>query len=842
MKKLFALAALVLGLASCQTEPEGFGVVTGGEIDTVVTVSLPEATRGSEDSGLANLAQAATNDFDLRYILEVYDVNSDNTPCVLREIKKAEVNVKEIAFPVRLIAGRAYKFVVWADFIENVDNVEDAEDLYYNTENGLNKVTVIDNAWTAMTEARDAYTSFVDVPNYSGTQPINLELTRPFGKLRVVTTDIDALRYIQALPTAVECQYAAEVYTSFNALNGKAYKKALKTFQSYDVTANVYDEDLVNGKQQTLFADYLFVGAEQTLTTKFHMYVAHAYGEKKTEYSFVNDAPIVRNQLTTIIGSILTDANNVEVKIEDEFATKETIEVVKVSTAEELNEALADPEVGMVVMQSDIETEGFVFAAPATTSRAAVTYAGRDVIIDGNGNTLTYKGANGGRIIDFKSETNGANLTIQNLTIINNVSWIERAVNYNTNGTLTLENVTIKSAEGCSLNYAINLPSSSDNAKVEIKNCEIWAGAQALNLWGEKTVANVTNSDLYVVDDSAAEGRSVVAINNDGETTADYSVLNFIGGSINVRYVGEGETKPSFAIRNNTANSTINVSDETTVDGEISNPVAIIYWEGSNQYYSSSDLNAALAAVPEYKATGVRMIRSINNHPVNTTAPYGNYYGVKHDGVLFDGNGNTLDFEMGELKNGKADNYGIMTSGGTIKNMSISGVFRAIMIMNPTEDIYIDNVVIADEDDWGVCYPINTGEGDGTKDLYISNCTLKGWTSIGDAVKYVEFTNCKFGQGLYYTNVYGRLVKPYVNAVFENCEFESLFYIDLSALIDNNTVTLKNCTVNGVKLTAENWTSLVADEDNCGEGQISIELKNGSYMTADNVADYVIFE
>ena len=93
-----------------------------------------------------------------------------------------------------------------------------------------------------------------------------------------------------------------------------------------------------------------------------------------------------------------------------------------------------------------------------------------------------------------------------------------------------------------------------------------------------------------------------------------------------------------------------------------------------------------------------------------------------------------------------------------------------------------------------------------------------------------------------YGQTYDRLVKPYVNAVFENCEFESKFYIDLSALIENNTVTLKNCTVNGVTLTAENWTSLVADEDNCGEGQISIELKNGTYMTANNVADYVIFK
>ena len=201
-----------------------------------------------------------------------------------------------------------------------------------------------------------------------------------------------------------------------------------------------------------------------------------------------------------------------------------------------------------------------------------------------------------------------------------------------------------------------------------------------------------------------------------------------------------------------------------------------------------------------------------------------------------------MDFDEGPKNaNGKWDNYGVMTSGGTIKNMTITGVFRGVMIMSPTEDIYIENVVFDPTDEWGNCYPINTGEGDGTKSLYVSNSFIAGWNSIGTAVKDVRFTNCQFVQGAYYTNVNGRLSKPYVNAVYENCDFCSKYYIDLSAFVGEK-VTLKNCTVNGVKLTAENWTSLVAPESTCGEGQISIELKDKSYMTANNVADYVVFE
>jgi len=239
----------------------------------------------------------------------------------------------------------------------------------------------------------------------------------------------------------------------------------------------------------------------------------------------------------------------------------------------------------------------------------------------------------------------------------------------------------------------------------------------------------------------------------------------------------------------------------------------------------------------------VSLIKDIKDAPVETKAPYGNNYGVALNGGTLNGNGNVLDFDSPS-----GDNYGVMTSGGTIKNATITGVFRGIMIMNPTEDIYIDNVTIGDED---VCYAINTGEGNGQHDLIVTNSTIKGWSSYGTAVKSVSFTKCTFAQGEYYTNVFGRLVKPYVDTVFDSCEFNSYFYIDLSQLGkdgDGNVLTpdtkivLKNCTVNGVKLTAENWKTLIAPEDTCSAGQISIEGKDGSYMSESNIFDYVIIK
>ena len=261
--------------------------------------------------------------------------------------------------------------------------------------------------------------------------------------------------------------------------------------------------------------------------------------------------------------------------------------------------------------------------------------------------------------------------------------------------------------------------------------------------------------------------------------------------------------------------------------------------------------NAAALAAACAEGKNVILNANLTDAPVQTKAPYGNYYGVKMVGGVLDGNGNTLDFEEGPRINGKADNYGIMISAGTIKNLKLSGVFRSVVIMDPTDDITIDNVVFDPEDEWGNCYPINTAEGDGTHNLYVNNCVIAGWNSYGSAIKNLYFKNTKFVQGSYYTNVYGRLSKPYVTTVYENCDFCNKYYIDLSSLGKDNDgnivapetkITLKNCSVNGVKLTAENWTSLVASEDSCGEGQISIELRDGSYLTAENIADYVIFE
>lgn len=297
----------------------------------------------------------------------------------------------------------------------------------------------------------------------------------------------------------------------------------------------------------------------------------------------------------------------------------ETVELAAAEPAQvaaALTEALANPEVGQVILPEmpagqELEIEMTSTLTFGAASRSVEANPGRNLIIDGNGATITFTGVNY-CMVDVTPEAVGANLTLKNLTLVNGESWMERGVNYNTNGKLVLDNVKIINAENCSNNYAVNLLGSSDGAQVVINNSEIWAGAITLNIWGEATVANITNSKLYVVDKNPVEGYAVISVNSNGAGNAAHnSIINIEGGEIKVVYEGEGETKPSSAIRDASNGSVINISESTVVVGAIKIPVVNVVYEGYNEFYSFSTLQAAIDKVQQDNNGMVRLIKNI---------------------------------------------------------------------------------------------------------------------------------------------------------------------------------------------------------------------------------------
>ena len=418
--------------------------------------------------------------------------------------------------------------------------------------------------------------------------------------------------------------------------------------------------------------------------------------------------------------------------------------------------------------------------APAVvTDKASLQAALETAVKNGEKNIFIDASNFSGDMQYCFSESNvpaGVTVTIRNAEVTGSGHW-----NY-ANGTLIFENCAFKAGV-----YSIHFDAGEGN--LIFKNCKLvgWCSFGALNAISFENCTLTGNGSYALI-----------------RSYADLSLKNCVIDTTNANHNDE-------------------YSDGVEAIGKTLTEENVTYIDNHTAY-----LQNVLKA-------GKHVVLSSNltiNEGEMMTAPYGNKMALHHNGGLFDGNNNTLSVTIG------GDNYAVMTSGGTIKDLTVDNGFRGILVMSPTQTVYLNNVVSSGE---GVCYALNTAEGDSTQDIVATNCTFDGWCSWSE-IKSATFTNCTFGQGTYYTNVYGRLGKPYVNTLFDGCNFCSKYYIDLSALKADQKVTLKNCTVNGVKITAENWTSLVAPEDTCGEGQISVELKNGKYLTAENVVDYIVFE
>ena len=215
--------------------------------------------------------------------------------------------------------------------------------------------------------------------------------------------------------------------------------------------------------------------------------------------------------------------------------------------------------------------------------------------------------------------------------------------------------------------------------------------------------------------------------------------------------------------------------------------------------------DCAYAANPEELTDALAQGKDVKLTQNITTAaaavgPYGNQYGFALNGGNLNGNGKTLSVT------GDGDTYAIMTTGGTIENLTIDSGFRGIMLMYAQEDLILKNVTVAGD---GVGYPINTGEHGKAVKLIATDCYFAGWSSFA-GLSGASFTKCSFGQGSYWgSSENDRVVKPYVETLFADCKFVQGTYFDFSNLGEGCKVTLRNCTVNGTVLTAENWQGLL---------------------------------
>lgn len=333
MRKLFTLAAIFFGLAasftSCQQDV--LDVDVNGEQTVMLNVTIPEAeTRATNSAqGLFNNDVLGTEEDanTIRYILQIFDQNGRPSDETLYEYSDGT----HVAFPVRLVPGRDYTFVVWADFVtngrNNIDNHYITKDDEGKTD--LRNIRINEASWKAMDETRDAFTGIFSTEaageKYSSASTIDVELTRPFAKVRVVTTDLVALANLGIKPDYATVEYTTPYRAGFNALTCQPFEAEQNDKKTHQVSDSeafaivAYGDNTAANK--VLFTDYLFASADQNDVVKFDLSVyekADKSGPIKSN-SFSTDIAIKRNHLTTITGSILTEGNNVEVVINPNF-------------------------------------------------------------------------------------------------------------------------------------------------------------------------------------------------------------------------------------------------------------------------------------------------------------------------------------------------------------------------------------------------------------------------------------------------------------------------------------------------------------------------------------------
>ena len=356
--RFFAIAALVLGLASCQKDFNA-EVNSASEVDFKFSVAAPElamtragdaadAQQNALDSAFGAIDYFQGTDWsqvDLRYTLEVYDYRADGNYADQEPVKDRMAIVLDsyeaATFELRLAPKRDYHFVVFADFVEDgaaaawseLDKLT-KDGLRHRIGDTLASIELIDVDGEELNDEKsDAYFATAKINPSNNTNNMEaIELTRPYAKVRVVATDLHELN-LNVKPAKVQVVYDAYNANIFNAVEGTiSGTHAKKEFNYTYTNPHVYTAGrdaetitTVNGDvrntHMTLFTDYILAKDEQE-AIKFVMTVFDA-NEIIKETNFYTEIPVQRNHLTTIIGNVLTTGTEIEVTINDNFANED---------------------------------------------------------------------------------------------------------------------------------------------------------------------------------------------------------------------------------------------------------------------------------------------------------------------------------------------------------------------------------------------------------------------------------------------------------------------------------------------------------------------------------------
>ena len=518
-KKLFFgmfVAAGMLLATSCSKD-ELDTASSGNEAQVTFSLGLEGhiATRAISDGKSAD-----------KLVYAVFNENGER----ISTFQKEEIST---SFPatvtLTLAKGQTYKVAFWA---------QDADCSAYDVDDNMNVKVSYENA-TNNDETRDAFFKTTEAFTVTGSTSMDVVLKRPFAQINVGVEQTD---WTAAVASGVTIQNSSVIIqnaaTKINLVTGAVSEPTKVTYS----LATIPVEDLkvdVNGDKNIgdgeiykwLSMSYILVDDESeteggqdagkaTLEgLKFTFQPEN--GNEITLEDGLNSVPVQRNWRTNILGKLLTGDITFNISI-DEMYEGDYNHVV-VSSAQQLTEALADPEITSIVLENDL-----------TGTNVNITSAKE---IDLNNNTLqvTYINAT-------------APLTVKN----GNLDASNFALRGYANADITLDNVKVTATrnEGnaIELGYINGSDRDCGNAQLTLKDSEINSNGTGILIHGadnkvkiENTVINhkwfgitqngiVPGSEIELVNCTISGTYSGIYLSNNADGAKN--TLKVIGGSI----------------------------------------------------------------------------------------------------------------------------------------------------------------------------------------------------------------------------------------------------------------------------------------------------------------------
>ena len=782
---MFAAAGILLA-TSCSNDELDM-VQSGNEAQVTFNLGTEGgiATRAISDGKSANLLYYAIFDANKQLITTI----NGSTNGLLTKSNAFPNGNKQDAVEVTLAKGQEYTAVFWA---------QDASCTAYKVTAETDGLKVaVDYDGDNNDETRDAFFK-AETFKVTGNTEIDVVLKRPFAQINVGVTEADWDAAVASGITISESKVVIKnAATSINLLDGTVSGEQVVEYDfaaiptdpaTLEVDVNrdgTIDDD---EKYKYLSMSYILTSAEKTtLESDGLQFTFKSGGEPIVFDEGLHQVPVQRNWRTNILGKLLTGDIQFNIVIDERFD-------------DDYNNSDFDKVTNGVKYDAATKTyylysvDGLKWLSTETNTNNK-NFKGHTVKLTSDVDMTGISFEPIGKATAFLGTFDGGNNTISNLTITGTEKSVGLFANARTVKNIKMSNVNITGSDyvGAIVGYGIC---------TKVENCHVDGGtitANVLNMDGGAKVGGIVGY-LTAQPDAWVKNCSVknVTVKGYRDVGGIAGMAQLIDGQCyvdnvsidNVTVIADMIAEYAESGKEANAGAVVGRNENATISNERKNNVTVNVYKVDGNIATVGTADGLIAGLEQ--GFDVVLAEDVKIDPAGMSNAYGTTGINVKNGQTIDGDGNTLDVKGA----GGTWDSGINTTGGLIKNLTVTGSFRGIFINHNSthsEKVVLENVIID-----GTTYTISCDQGV-NQTLKATNSIFKGWTSYAATLGSAEFIDCYFGEGNGYS-----YCRPYAPTSFTNCEFEKGFQVDCQA-----ACTFENCKLDGVLLTDENIADLV---------------------------------